>query len=38
MDCTADESCNFKRNLRFRLHDAINAKEKTVLKSIKDDF
>ena len=33
-----DESCNLKRNLGFRLHDVINTKEQTVLKSIKDVF
>ena len=38
MDCTTDESCNLKRNLGFRLHDVINNKEETVLKSIKDAF
>ena len=38
MDCRTDESCNFKRNLGFRLHDVINTKEQTVLKSIIDAF
>ena len=38
MDCSTDESCNLKRNLGFRLHDVINTKEQTVLKSIKDAF
>ena len=38
MDCRTDESCNLKRNLGFRLHDKINTKEQTVLKSIKDAF
>ena len=38
MDCRTDESCNFKRNLRFRLHDVINTKEQTVLESIKNAF
>ena len=38
MDCRTDESCNLKRNLGFRLHDVINTKEKTVLKSLKDAF
>ena len=38
IDSTTDESCNFKRILGFRLHDVINAKEQTVLKSIKDAF
>ena len=27
MDCRTDESCYFKRNLGFRLHDVINTKE-----------
>ena len=38
MDCRTDESCNLKRNLGFRLHDVINTKEQTVLKSLKDAF
>ena len=38
MDCRTDESCNLKRNLGFRLHDVINTKEQTVLKSKKDAF
>ena len=38
MDCRTDESWNFKRSLGFRLHDVINTKEQTVLKSIKDEF
>ena len=38
MDCRTDESCNFKRNLGFTLHDVINAKEQTVINSIKDAF
>ena len=33
-----DESCNLKKNLGFRLHDVINTKEQTVLKSIKHAF
>ena len=37
-DCRTDESCNLKRNLGFILHDVINTKEQTVLKSIKDAF
>ena len=37
-DCRAVESCSLKRNLGFNLDDAINAKEQTVLKSIKDAF
>ena len=32
------ESCKLKQNLGFKLHDAINCKEKTVLESIKDAF
>ena len=38
MDCRTEESCNLKRNLGFRLHDVINTKEQTVLKSVKDPF
>ena len=38
MDCRTEESCNFKRNLRFNLHDVINNKEQTVSKSIKEVF
>ena len=38
MDCRTDESCNLKINLRFRLHDAINTKEQTIINSIKDAF
>ena len=38
MDCRTAESCNFKRNLGFKLHDVINTKEQTVLESIKDIF
>ena len=37
-DCRTVESCSLKRNLGFNLDDAINAKEQTVLKSIKDAF
>ena len=38
MNCRTDESCTFKRNLGFRLHDVINTKEQTVINSIKDAF
>ena len=38
MDCRTNELSNLKRNLGFRLQDVINAKEQTVLKSIKDAF
>ena len=38
MDCRTDESCSLKRNLGFNLHDVINTKEQTVLRSIKDVF
>ena len=38
MDRTTNESCNLKRNLGFKLHDVINTKEQSVLKSIKDTF
>ena len=32
------ESCKFKRNLEFKLHDLINCKGKTVLEWVKDAF
>ena len=38
MDSRTDESCKFKRNLGFTLHDVINTKEKTVINSIKKVF
>ena len=38
MHCRTRESCKFKRNLGFKLHDVINCKEQTVLESIKDTF
>ena len=38
MDRRTNESCNLKRNLGFNLHDVINTKEQSVLKSIKDTF
>ena len=38
MDCRTDESCNFKRNLGFKMHDVINTKEQTEINSIKDAF
>ena len=38
MDCRTDESFNLKKDLGFRLHNVINTKEQTVLKSIKDAF
>ena len=38
MNSRTDESCNFKRNLGFTLHDVINTKEQTVINSIKDAF
>ena len=38
MNGRTDESCNFKRNLGFTLHDVINTKEQTVINSIKDAF
>ena len=37
-DCRADELCNLKKDLRFRLHDVINAKKQVVINSIKDAF
>ena len=38
MACRTDESCNLKRNLRFKLHNVINTKEQTVLEPIKNAF
>ena len=38
MNSRTDESCKFKRNLGFALHDVINTKEQTVINSIKDAF
>ena len=38
MDCRIDESWSLKINLGFNLHDVINTKEQTVLRSIKDAF
>ena len=38
MNCRTDESCNFKINLGFTLHDVINTKEQTAINSIKDTF
>ena len=38
MDCRTDESCNLKRNLGVKLHDAINTKEQLIINSIKDTF
>ena len=38
MDCRTDGLCSLKRNLGFNLHDVINTKEQTVLRSIKDVF
>ena len=37
MNCKTDESCNFKRDLGFKLHDVIDTKE-TVLESTKYIF
>ena len=38
MHCGTPESRNFKKSLGFKLHNAINFKEQTVLESIKDSF
>ena len=38
MNSRTNESCKFKRNLGFTLHDVINTKEQTVINSIKDAF
>ena len=37
-NCKTDESCTFKENLEFTLHDVINTKEQSVIKSIKNAF
>ena len=38
MDCRTDEPCSLKRSLGFNLHDVINAKKQTILRSIKNAF
>ena len=38
IDCTTDESCNFKRRLGFKLHDVINTKQQTIIGSMKEAF
>ena len=38
MDCRTDESWILEINLGFNLHDVINTKEQTVLRSTKDAF
>ena len=38
MNSRTDESCKFKRNLGFTLHDVINTKEQTVINLTKDAF
>ena len=38
MNSRTDESCKFKRNLGFTLHDVINTKEQTVISAIKNAF
>ena len=38
MDCRTDKSCSLKKHLGFKLHDAINTKEKTIINSIKAAF
>ena len=38
MDCRTDKSCNLKKNLGFKFYNVINAKEKTIINSIKDTF
>ena len=32
MDCRTDESCSFKKNLGFKLHNVINTKEQNSNK------
>ena len=38
MHCRTPASCKFKRSLGFKLYDAINCKEQTVLESMRDAF
>ena len=38
MNYRADEACNLKRNLGFKLRNVINTKEQTVIDSIIDAF
>ena len=38
MNCRTDESCSFKKDLGFKLHDVINTKEQTIINSIKAAF
>ena len=38
MNSRTDESCKFKKNLGFTLHDVINTKEQTVISAIKEAF
>ena len=38
MHCRTPDSCKFKRNLGFKLHEVINCEEQTVLESIEDTF
>ena len=38
MDCRTDKSCGLKNNIGFKLNDAINTKEQTMINSIKDTF
>ena len=38
MNSRTDESCKFKRNLGFKLHDVINTKEQTGMNSINHAF
>ena len=38
IDCRADKSYSFKKNLGFKVYNVINTKEKTIMNSIKDMF
>ena len=38
MNYRTNESCKFKRKLEFRLFDAINTKQQTIIGSIKHAF
>ena len=38
LDCRTVESCNFKTNIGFTLHDVIYTKEQLVISAIKDAY
>ena len=37
-NCKTHESCAFKKNLGFTLHDVLNTKEESVINAVKDTF